>query len=154
MLIPLSIEDYADIKQLYENEHVREYLGGPVDEVGYGKRFNEMIHSQNVALHWTIRLRETEAFIGLVFLDTYHDERDIEIGYQFLPDYWGKGYATEVITHILKFGIETLGYSTIVAETQSQNKASCHVLQKAGMQFEEELERFGHKQSKFRLINS
>nr|WP_273850631.1 GNAT family protein [Pseudalkalibacillus spartinae] len=54
----------------------------------------------------------------------------------------------------MKFGIETLGYSTIVAETQSQNKASRHVLQKAGMQFEEELERFGHKQSKFRLINS
>ena len=106
MLIPLSMEDYDDIKQLYENERVRKYLGGPVDEVGYGKRFNETIHSQNAALHWTIRLRETEAFIGLVFLDTYHDERDIEIGYQFLPDYWGKGYATEVITYILKFGVE------------------------------------------------
>lgn len=148
------MEDYTNIKRLYENKRVREYLGGTVDEVGFEMRFHDMIQSQNVALHWTIRLRETEDFIGLVFRDTYHDDHDIEIGYQFLPDYWGNGYATEVITCILKFGVETLGYSTIVAETQSQNKASCRLLQKVGMQFEEELERFGHKQSKFRLIKS
>jgi [ribosomal protein S5]-alanine N-acetyltransferase len=153
-LSPLSIEDYADIKRLYENERVREYLGGTVDEVEYEKRFNEMIQSQNATLHWSIRLRETDEFIGLVFLDTYHDDHDTEIGYQFLPNYWGKGYATEIITQILKFGVETLGYSTIVAETQSQNKASCHVLQKVGMQYEGELERFGNIQSKFRLIRS
>lgn len=151
-LISLSIKNYGDVKRLYEHERVRKYLGGTVDEATYEKRFNEMIQSPNAALHWSIRLRETEEFIGLVFLDTYHDNQDIEIGYQFLPAYWGNGYATEVITHILKFGIDTLGYSTIVAETQSQNKASCYVLQKAGMHFEEELERFGNKQSKFRLV--
>ena len=148
------MKDYAHIKRLYENERVREYLGGPVDEVAYKVRFNEMLQSQNAALHWIIRLRETEEFIGLVFLDTYHDDRDTEIGYQFLPDYWGKGYATEVINTILNFGVKTLGYSTIVAETQTKNKASCRLLQKVGMQFEEELERFGHKQSKFRLMKS
>ncbi|MCE0554880.1 GNAT family N-acetyltransferase [Bacillus thuringiensis] len=31
--------------------------------------------------------------MGFVFLDTYHDGINTEIGYQFLPEFWGQGYA-------------------------------------------------------------
>ncbi|MGD6960509.1 GNAT family N-acetyltransferase [Rossellomorea aquimaris] len=149
----ISKNDDFYIRKLYENEQVRKYLGGTVGEEAYKLRFDDMLHSKNRTFHWTVFLRDTKEFIGLVFLDTYHDGINTEIGYQFLPEYWGRGYAKEVITRVLEHGFSTLNLPRIVAETQTSNTASCVLLRKMGMTLEEQLERFGNQKSKFILSN-
>ena len=148
-----SEKDYYHIKKLYDNEQVRKYLGGTVDEEAYQRGFTNMLQSKNSSHYWTVFLKNRNEFIGLVFLDTYHDEQSTEIGYQFLPEFWGQGYAREVVMEVLDYGFQTLQLPAIVAETQTRNAASCGLLRKVGMTFEEQLQRFGNQQSKFSLTN-
>jgi ribosomal-protein-alanine N-acetyltransferase len=150
-LMLISEMDYDSIKLLYVNEDVRKYLGGTVDEVSFKIRFQMMLDS---AHYWTVNLKETDEFIGLVFLDTYHDRINTEIGYQFLPAFWGKGYAKEAVEKVIEYGINTLNLPTIVAETQTLNEPSCNLLKKVGMTFEKTLERFGEQQSMFSIQHS
>ncbi|WP_240904059.1 GNAT family N-acetyltransferase [Bacillus sp. N1-1] len=110
-----------------------------------------MIHSLNSSSYWTVFLKESQEFIGIVFLDTYHDGVKTEVGYQFLPEFWGRGYAREVVTRVIEYGFSELNLDEIVAETQTRNTASCSLLQKVGMTRGDQLERFGEEQSTFRL---
>jgi RimJ/RimL family protein N-acetyltransferase len=61
-----------------------------------------------------------------------------EVIYAFVPTAWGKGYATEVASAMIKyvFGISTL--DTIYATIAPANKKSQHVADKLGMRFERE----------------
>lgn len=147
----ISENDYNHIKKLYENEEVRKYLGGIINEEAYKHRFYDMLNSKNSHLHWSVFIKDSKEFIGIVFLDTYHDGINTEIGYQFLPKFWGRGLANEVIEEVLNYGFNFLNLTTIVAETQSRNLASCGLLIKVGMTFEETIERFGNQQSKFSM---
>jgi [ribosomal protein S5]-alanine N-acetyltransferase len=61
---------------------------------------------------------------------------DAEIGYELAPDQWGKGYATEAVGEILRFGFEDLGLHRIAAWTVAGNAASARVLEKAGFSLE------------------
>lgn len=55
-----------------------------------------------------------------------------DLGYRFLPEYWGKGYASESAKASLDFGFNGLKIDTIYAHAHSQNHASNHVLEKLG----------------------
>ncbi|MFV7783836.1 GNAT family N-acetyltransferase [Shewanella marisflavi] len=57
----------------------------------------------------------------------------IDIGYRMLPEYWGKGLATEAVTACLRYAHETLGIDCVYAEVMLDNPASSRVLEKAGM---------------------
>ncbi len=81
--------------------------------------------------------KATEVFIGragLVHLDYNDQQPDIEIGYDLLKAYWGKGYATELAKALIDWGFKRLSIDRIVAVTRPNNILSQKVLQKAGMQ--------------------
>ncbi|MCA0147235.1 GNAT family N-acetyltransferase [Rossellomorea vietnamensis] len=150
----LKKSDSHHIKKLYDNEQVRKYLGGTVNEESFKQRFHDMIHSPNKEYHWTIFNKSSQEFVGMVFLDTYHDGIHTEIGYQFLPEFWGRGIAREVINKVLHYGIHTMQLDRVMAETQSQNKASCKLLLSVGMRLENKIQRFGNEQSVFAFSGS
>lgn len=149
----LKESDSHHMKKLYDNEQVRKYLGGTVTEESFKKRFYEMVHSPNKEHYWTIFNKSSQEFVGMVFLDTYHDGIYTEIGYQFLPEFWGKGIAKEVISRVLHYGLHTIKLDKVMAETQSQNKASCKLLLSVGMRLENKIQRFGNEQSVFGISN-
>lgn len=55
-----------------------------------------------------------------------------EIGYGLLPEYWGKGYATEAVRAMVQWASEQPNVKRIEAETEENNAASQRVLQKVG----------------------
>lgn len=75
-------------------------------------------------------------FSGLKYLD---DLKEVDIGYRFLPDCWGKGYATESAQALVKDGIARLGFTRFVGLVQPENTASARVLQKVGLAFERKI---------------
>lgn len=75
-------------------------------------------------------------FSGLKYLD---DFQEVDIGYRFLPDCWGKGYATESARMLMRYGEREYGISRIVGLVQPENFASIKVLKKLGLCFEREV---------------
>lgn len=61
---------------------------------------------------------------------------EAEIGYEIAPDQWGRGYASEAVAVIVRFGIETLRVHRITAWLVADNVASARVLEKNGFQLE------------------
>jgi ribosomal-protein-alanine N-acetyltransferase len=58
-----------------------------------------------------------------------------DIGFRFIPGYWGKGYATESSVAVLDFGFNKLNLKTICGAAEKGNLASNKVLQKIGLKF-------------------
>ncbi len=71
----------------------------------------------------------------LVRGDGYPDA-EIEVGYILKPSAWGKGYATEACTRLLKFAFEETALEEVVACTAPENTASQNVLKKSGLSYE------------------
>lgn len=59
-----------------------------------------------------------------------------ELGYWFLREAWGKGYATESSAALLELGFERLGYHRIWGKCHEQNVQSAKVMEKLGMTYE------------------
>jgi [ribosomal protein S5]-alanine N-acetyltransferase len=74
---------------------------------------------------------------GLIKRDTLPD---VDVGYAFLPEFRGKGYAYEAAAAVLVHGNRVFGLRRIVAITTPSNETSIRVLEKAGMKFERLLE--------------
>lgn len=77
---------------------------------------------------------------------------DVDIGFAFLPKYWGKGYAYEAASATLAYGIDILGLNRIVAITTQDNKASAKLLEKIGLKFER-LVQFSQDAEEYRLFH-
>jgi ribosomal-protein-alanine N-acetyltransferase len=69
-------------------------------------------------------------FAGLKYLD---DLREVDIGYRFLPDYWGIGLATEAARVALDYGFTQLHLPQIIGLVDPANAASVRVLEKLGL---------------------
>ncbi len=86
---------------------------------------------------FVIELNESNLFIGLVALNLGKPKyRSAEIWFKLLPEFWGKGYATEAVNDIIHFGFHDLNLHRIEAGCAVENIASIKVLEKAGMQQE------------------
>ena len=59
-----------------------------------------------------------------------------ELGYWIGPADWGKGFATEAVVEMIRFGFEDLGLHRIHAAHFTRNPASGRVMAKAGMKVE------------------
>lgn len=82
---------------------------------------------------WASEERKGGRFIGWFCLKYMPDAGDVEVGYRLLPGAWGKGYATEGASALVRYGFETLGLYRIVGVTHPENAASQRVLCKAGL---------------------
>jgi RimJ/RimL family protein N-acetyltransferase len=63
-------------------------------------------------------------------------QREANIGYEFDPDVWARGFATEAARAIVGFGFDELGLHRVWAECVADNAGSARVLEKLGMRRE------------------
>lgn len=68
-----------------------------------------------------------------------------DIGFAFLPEYEGKGYAFESASAVMKYGRETLGFDRVLAITTLDNDASIRLLERLGFVFEKIIDSAGEK---------
>jgi RimJ/RimL family protein N-acetyltransferase len=57
---------------------------------------------------------------------------DVDLGFAFLPQHWGQGYAVEAAAGTLAYARVPLGLKRVLAITDPQNEASMRVLAKLG----------------------
>ncbi|HZZ81475.1 MAG TPA: GNAT family N-acetyltransferase [Gemmataceae bacterium] len=71
-------------------------------------------------------------FAGLKFLD---DLNEVDIGYRFVPEHWGKGLATEACQPLMRYGFDVLKLDRIIGLVEPEHIASVRVLEKLGLRY-------------------
>jgi RimJ/RimL family protein N-acetyltransferase len=86
---------------------------------------------------WAVELPELAPFIGFVGLSIpsfeAHFTPCVEIGWRLAYEHWGRGYASEAATAVLKFGFSELRLAEIVSFTTTANQRSMRVMERIGM---------------------
>ncbi|SHN85499.1 Protein N-acetyltransferase, RimJ/RimL family [Paenibacillus sp. ov031] len=124
-------------------EGAREYiLNGPV----------EMYNRLGFGLFLTERKADGVP-VGICGLIKRDSLEDVDIGYAFLPQFWGNGYAYESAAATLDHGRTVLGFDRIVAISSSNNQKSAKLLEKLGLKFEKMI-RFSDDAEELRLYGS
>jgi RimJ/RimL family protein N-acetyltransferase len=90
------------------------------------------IHGHGLYL---VALKESLQSIGICGLLKRDQFEDVDLGYAFLPEFWSKGFAFESASAILKFGLNVLGRTKMLAIVSPGNAASIKVLKKLGFAF-------------------
>lgn len=101
---------------------------------------------------YLVERKEDQSPIGICGFVKRESLEDVDIGFAFLPKYWGKGYAYEAASATLAYGLNTLGLNRIVAITTQENHASAKLLEKIGLKFERVVQ-FSNDAEKLRLFS-
>lgn len=83
-----------------------------------------------------VTLKENAVPIGLCGLIKRPSLENIDLGYAFLPEYTGKGYAFEATKAVIQYGKEQLSIDKVVAISTIDNLNSEKVLLKLGFSFD------------------
>ena len=85
---------------------------------------------------YLVELKASGMPIGMSGLIKRDSLDDVDLGYAFLPRYFGQGYAREAALAVLEHARRDIGLRRVVAITSPGNAASAKVLARVGMQFE------------------
>lgn len=139
-------EDLEDLCLLQADEQVMRYIGRGVrsrQEVETGLE-KAILHFQKFSFSLgSVFEKSTQKFIGragLIHLAMDENSPEIEVGYALMPEFWGKGYATELAAALVRWGFKNLAVPEIVAVTREENLGSQRVLKKIGMSFVKSVE--------------
>jgi [ribosomal protein S5]-alanine N-acetyltransferase len=87
--------------------------------------------------HFAVADAATNRYLGSCGLMVEPDSpSSAELGYWFLREAWGKGYATESSAAMLELGFRRLGFHRVWGKCHTQNVASAKVMEKLGMTYE------------------
>lgn len=142
LLRRITLDDKEDLFGLHSNPEVQKYTGEAViesiaemeeaierrakdyDIYGYGR--------------WATFLKDQMQFVGWAGLAYLPEFDEIDIGYRFLPEFWGYGLATEASHAILAYAFDQLKLEKIIAIALPENKASIRVMEKIGMIYDKQ----------------
>jgi len=106
------------------------------DAIGYIKKVNA---TENLT-YWVVRLKDDQTPVGVVSFIKRKYLDHFDIGFAFLPDHNGKGYAYEAASEVLAIASKMPQHATIVATTIPGNINSIKLLNKLGLHFDKEIE--------------
>lgn len=147
-LRPLAERDKPAIIAMQASPDVRRYLGGANDDPGLADEIRSAVVGERPGV-FCIADRESDAAIGRCSISDGHGER--EVGYELLPEWWGRGIVTEAMTALLAWAWTNGDEASLIAVTQTANEPSRRLLERLDFVFEREFEEFDAMQSQYRI---
>jgi RimJ/RimL family protein N-acetyltransferase len=147
-LQPLLRTDLEWYAQFAGDPEVMQYIGlsGPLTRVQAEARLARYVRcwDEHGLGMFSARLREDESPIGWGGLQPLDGTAEIEVGYAFGQSAWGRGFATELASAVVRWGFEERGLERIVAVASAENAGSRRVMDKLGMRYEGMRPAYGH----------
>jgi ribosomal-protein-alanine N-acetyltransferase len=137
-------EDDLDLfYSVFSNEQVMRYayidkFDCKEDMLPYFKRVlrNSTAAEDRKAFEFAIFLSSDDSFIGFADIEI-HNINSLggcgEIGYFLLPEFWGKGYATEIAGSFIELAFKHIHLHRVAARCNANNLKSEKIMKKAGM---------------------
>lgn len=144
----LRESDLLGIYELDSDPLVHKYLGNkPIktkEEALESIKSNILQHKERGIARWAAIEKSSGEFIGWSGLRlnndlTFNNQTNFyDVGYRFIPRFWGKGYATESSIVAMDYFFTTMKKELLIGVAEIDNIASNKVLGKIGLQFKEE----------------
>lgn len=136
----LAPTDTSFIQELVNSEGWLTYIGDrnihtTEDALSY---INKTMANEHMCF-WVVFLKEKHIPIGLISLIQRDYLPHSDIGFAFLPDYAGKGYAFEATYSVLHYLINLPKYATLLATTLLDNTRSINLLKRLGFNLKNEI---------------
>ena len=90
-----------------------------------------------------VQLKESATPIGVCGLVKRKELDHPDLGYAFLPEFWGKGYAREAASSVLREEVVASSINTVLAITFPDNLSSNNLLKKVGFMLTGKMELYG-----------
>jgi len=84
---------------------------------------------------YLVELKPDAEPIGMCGLIKREGLVDVDVGFAFLPAYWGRGFAREAASATVEYGKRMLGLARIVAIVADDNDRSAALLERLGFAF-------------------
>ncbi|WP_299120199.1 GNAT family N-acetyltransferase [uncultured Tenacibaculum sp.] len=153
----LELSDLEGFFKLESNPLVLQYATGEVKtlsecEIELKDLIKKYDEEGNDFWIYTIERRSDKEFIGTVAL-VKDEEGNDEIGYRFIQEYWGNGYATEICESLINY-CKSVGMKKLIGCVVDENIASAKILKRFNFK---EVEKFvsddiGLPETKYELI--
>ncbi len=85
---------------------------------------------------WHVARKSDGAAIGMCGLLKRDSLPEVDLGYAYLPAYWGQGFAIEAAAATMRHAARKFGLRRLIAVVSQGNSASIRLLEKLGMSFE------------------
>ena len=128
------------VSQVMTDVVMRYITGKGLSEPLAERRFEEALLMSETHLDFgifTVWLKETGEYIGLARMKL-ENNGSVEIGYNLLEAYWGKGYGSEIGSTLMDFLKNKTDITHVFAIALLENTASVRIIEKLGLQITEE----------------
>jgi RimJ/RimL family protein N-acetyltransferase len=139
----LRARHLGELCRLHRDPRVMATLGGirSDDETERFLRANLEHWNQFGYGLWLFRDKPAGAFVGRGGLRHVNvgGSAEVELAYALMAEFWGRGLATEMADAVLALGLDRFGLTDIAAFTLTTNRASRHVMEKAGLCYDRDI---------------
>ncbi|MCL2546473.1 MAG: GNAT family N-acetyltransferase [Oscillospiraceae bacterium] len=141
LLREICSKDANNVYNLFSNPNVMRYLDLPHANIAQSQHYIDTLlkdyeHKPRLRWEFAVILAKTGEFAGIVELEVGFEpvvDSRAELQYLFLPEFCGKGYASEANKAVIKFGFEELRVNKITAGCLQCNLASERAMIRCGM---------------------
>lgn len=136
LLRKVVADDAAMVLKGYSDHRVNQYMSvayqNLVEVQVQLEWYDELLNKKN-GIWWGVCLRENGEMIGNGGFHLWNEKHNsAEIGYWILPEFQKKGFASESVTAMIKFGFDEMHLHRIEAIVESENVISSAMLKSLG----------------------
>lgn len=140
VLKKVKFNDLENYLSLVTNNKVMQFITGePISKEKGILKFEKLLAENQTKTkygHFLVCLKTGNQFVGYAKL--VETNTDIaELGYMFLPEYWGKGFGKEVSEKLTEYSKTITELKKVIAIIDPENEASKKILLKCGFHHHE-----------------
>lgn len=136
----ITVEDVDRLYEIYSDEDVRKYIEDlyedKEEEIQYTKDYIANQYRFYEYGMWIVEDIKSGEIIGRAGIFDRPNQEYQELGFVFAKEYWGEGYAFEVLTAVMDYVYAELGVETLYAHAVHENIRSGKILRKLGFEFD------------------
>lgn len=158
ILRKMQVSDSDSLFQIWSNPEVTRFMN--IDRFTDKKQAKEIIllfdklSQENTAIRYSIIELESNKIIGSCGFNIIdYENAKTEIGYEINKDYWGKGYAPEAVTCLIRYAFKDLKLNRIEAKVEPENLNSIKVLRKLNFLFKGKMRKVERSKGRFIDLN-
>jgi RimJ/RimL family protein N-acetyltransferase len=138
VLRKLTLQDSSFIIELLNTPDWLKYIGeryvkNEEQAIAYLENGPLKSYHENGYGLWLVETKVDKRKIGMCGILNRPILEHPDIGYAFLPEFTGQGYAVEIAEAVMAYAFTSLKVTTLLAITLPENERSINVLEKIGM---------------------